>query len=189
VWEGRTVGQKRRLTKAITEAMQEHAEANISGLHVAIQEYPRENWARAGVLGVDRGDPDAQPPKEPTVFKLGHLMLQTEDLDRSLEFYLGFLGFEESHRDTLPDGRALLVTKQGLGITSGRPEGENPVEHIAFGARGIESYAEKAKEAGVEIADGPKPTGYGISLYLRDPDGNKVELYGDAHLAEREESG
>lgn len=56
VWEGRTVDQKRALTKAITEAMVTHAGANPDGLHVAINEYPKENWARAGVLGVDRTD-------------------------------------------------------------------------------------------------------------------------------------
>lgn len=54
MWEGRSVDDKRKLTAAITAAMVEHAHADPSGLHVAIQEYPRENWARAGVLGVDR---------------------------------------------------------------------------------------------------------------------------------------
>lgn len=56
MWEGRTLEQKRALTKAITDAMVEHAGANADGVHVAIQEYSRENWARAGVLGVDRLD-------------------------------------------------------------------------------------------------------------------------------------
>lgn len=56
LWEGRTTEQKRRLTKAITEAMVTHADAKPDGLHVAIQEYPKENWARAGILGIDRTD-------------------------------------------------------------------------------------------------------------------------------------
>lgn len=54
MFEGRTVEQKRKLTKAITEAMEEHAGAPTDGLHVIIQESSRENWARAGVLGIDR---------------------------------------------------------------------------------------------------------------------------------------
>lgn len=54
MWEGRTLEQKRALTKAITEAMVEHADVNPDGLHVTVQEYSKENWARAGVLGVDR---------------------------------------------------------------------------------------------------------------------------------------
>lgn len=54
MWEGRGVADKRALTAAITDAMVEHARADPSGLHVVIQEYPKENWARAGVLGIDR---------------------------------------------------------------------------------------------------------------------------------------
>lgn len=56
LWEGRTVDQKRRLAKAITDAMVEHVGANPDALHIAIQDYPLENWARNGVLGVDRDD-------------------------------------------------------------------------------------------------------------------------------------
>jgi 4-oxalocrotonate tautomerase len=56
MWEGRSVEDKRRLTKAITEAMAEHAGVKTDGLHVVIQEYTRENWARNGVLGIDRTD-------------------------------------------------------------------------------------------------------------------------------------
>ncbi len=56
LWKGRTVDQKRKLVKAITDAMIEHADAKPDGLHVIIQEYELENWARAGVLGMDRKD-------------------------------------------------------------------------------------------------------------------------------------
>ncbi len=53
MWPGRSVEQKRKLTKAITDAMIEHADAKPDALHVIIHEVPLENWARAGVLGVD----------------------------------------------------------------------------------------------------------------------------------------
>jgi len=56
IWTGRTLDQKRKLTKAITDAVVEHADARPDGLHVILQEYEPENWARAGVLGVDRED-------------------------------------------------------------------------------------------------------------------------------------
>ena len=56
LWEGRSLEQKRRLVRAITEAMVEHAGARPDALHVILQEVPRENWGRAGVLGVDRTD-------------------------------------------------------------------------------------------------------------------------------------
>lgn len=56
LWEGRTLAQKRALCTAITEAMIEHAGAKPDALHVILHEVPRENWARAGVLGTDRTD-------------------------------------------------------------------------------------------------------------------------------------
>jgi 4-oxalocrotonate tautomerase len=56
LWEGRTLEQKRALVRAITDAMVEHAGARPDALHVVLQEIPRENWAKAGVLGVDRED-------------------------------------------------------------------------------------------------------------------------------------
>lgn len=56
MWEGRTIEQKRRLVKAITEAMVEHADARPDALHVIIHDVPRESWGLAGVLGPDRTD-------------------------------------------------------------------------------------------------------------------------------------
>jgi len=54
LWEGRTVEQKRRLVKAVTDAMVEHADCNPEHLHVVIHDVPKESWGRAGVLGIDR---------------------------------------------------------------------------------------------------------------------------------------
>jgi 4-oxalocrotonate tautomerase family enzyme len=184
IWEGRTVGQKRRLARAITDAMIEHMEANPSGLHVAIQEYTKENWARAGVLGIDRQDTDAKPARNPRIFRVGHLLLQTADLEASERFYVDFLGLTVRDRSTFRDGRPLVVTNEGLGLTTGRPEGENPVEHVAFSGRNIPAIADRARAAGITILDGPMETGYGTSLYLADPDGNRIEVYGDADLPE-----
>jgi 4-oxalocrotonate tautomerase len=54
MYEGRTLEQKRNLVRAITDAMAEHADAKLDALHVIIHEVRKENWARAGRLGVDR---------------------------------------------------------------------------------------------------------------------------------------
>jgi catechol-2,3-dioxygenase len=126
-------------------------------------------------------DPEAGPRSEarPAPRRgLDHLLLQTDDLQRAEAFYLGFLGFTVKKRETFRDGRPLVVTEQGLGLTSGRPPGAGPVEHIAFRATGIEELARRAGESNVPIVMGPMPTEYGLSLYLEDPDGNKIELFG-----------
>jgi 4-oxalocrotonate tautomerase len=180
LWEGRTVDQKRRLTKAITDAMIEHAECNPSGLHVVIQEYPRENWARAGVLGIDRQDADAHADPAPQVFGLGHLLLQVRDLEAAKRFYLDFLGLRILREDVFRNGEPLIVTEQGIGLTPGTPETAGAVEHIALRARRIEKIAAAARERSIPIVRGPEPSNYGTSLYLADPDGNTIEVFGDA---------
>ena len=58
MWPGRTVEQKRKLVKAITDAMIEHADAKPTNLHVIIHDVELENWGLGGVLGVDRKDLD-----------------------------------------------------------------------------------------------------------------------------------
>jgi 4-oxalocrotonate tautomerase len=54
LWEGRSVEEKRNLTEAITEAMREHLGTDPNSLHIAIQDYPRENWSSGGVLAIDK---------------------------------------------------------------------------------------------------------------------------------------
>lgn len=61
MWPGRTLEQKRRLCKAITDAMVEHCAVPKDGLHVIIYEVPKDSWARAGVMGVDREDIPHEP--------------------------------------------------------------------------------------------------------------------------------
>lgn len=62
LWTGRTVAQKRRLVKAITDAMIEHADCKPDHLHVIIQDVPKESWGRAGKLGIDH-EPTNAPAK------------------------------------------------------------------------------------------------------------------------------
>jgi 4-oxalocrotonate tautomerase len=53
MWSGRSTQQKRRLVRAITDAMVEHAKCKPDHLHVIIQDVPKDSWGRAGTLGID----------------------------------------------------------------------------------------------------------------------------------------
>ena len=53
MWSGRTTEQKRKLVRAITDAMVTHAGCKPDHLHVVIQDVPKDSWARGGVLGSD----------------------------------------------------------------------------------------------------------------------------------------
>ena len=116
---------------------------------------------------------------EPRAAGLGHLLLQVTDLEAAEGFYLGLLGLTVRKREDFRDGRPLIVTNEGLGLTSGRPEGAGPLEHVAFRGSRIADLAQRAAEQGVEIVRGPELSAYGLSLYLADPDGNVVEVFAE----------
>lgn len=113
----------------------------------------------------------------PRALGFGHLLLQTDDLERAEGFYCGFLGLSVRERGTFRDGRPLVVTREGISLTNGRPPGDGPVEHLALRARGVRQLAERAADAGVAIVRGPEVGPYGLSLYVSDPDGNQVEVF------------
>jgi 4-oxalocrotonate tautomerase len=52
--EGRSVEQKRRLAKAMTEVVVKYTGAAEDHVDVIIEDYPRENWAKAGILFSDK---------------------------------------------------------------------------------------------------------------------------------------
>ena len=109
-----------------------------------------------------------------------HLLLQTTDLERAEGFYLGFLGFTVKNREPFHDGRPLTVTNEGLGLTNGaQGEPRAVVEHIAFRTSDILGIAERAKAEGIEVIKEPGPGPYGLTVYLADPDGNKIELFSE----------
>jgi 4-oxalocrotonate tautomerase len=51
---GRNKEQKTRLVQEITRAMVETLGVTADGVHVILQDVPREDWARGGVLFSDR---------------------------------------------------------------------------------------------------------------------------------------
>lgn len=113
---------------------------------------------------------------------LSHVLIQTRDLARAEAFYVGLLGFSIRERGRFGDERPLLVTREGLGLTVLPTEqqlapGGQSLEHVAFKVRDIVALEARLRDAGITIEDGPKPTVYGTSLYVRDPDGNRIECH------------
>ena len=126
--------------------------------------------------------------------EIDHLVLRVVDLDRMLAFYCGVLGCTVERRQDaiglvqLRAGRSLvdLVPVDGvLGRQGGAapgPEGRN-LDHLClrvepFDADAIRAHlAEHGVEAG-EVASRYGAEGEGPSIYIRDPEGNTVELKG-----------
>jgi catechol 2,3-dioxygenase-like lactoylglutathione lyase family enzyme len=110
---------------------------------------------------------------------LHHLLLQTSDLEAAERFFLDVLGFTVRKREAFTDGRPLTVTEQGLGLTNGAPGAPGAVEHVAFRVSGVRALAERARAAGATILKEPGPGPYGLTVYVADPDGNRVELFAE----------
>ena len=129
-----------------------------------------------------------------TVNGFDHIVLRVRDKDAMLGFYVGVLGLSVD-RDRpelgLTHVRAGpqmidLVTLDGrlgkLGGAAPGAEGRN-LDHFALQVRPFDEAAIRAHLAahGVDVVEeGPRygADGDGFSLYVRDPEGNTVELKG-----------
>jgi catechol 2,3-dioxygenase len=137
------------------------------------------------------------PPIEPHLtprsihsgVRIGHVHLKVADLDRALAFYCGVLGFELKQRY---GSQAAFLAADGyhhhLGLNTWESKGGSPP---ARGTTGLFHFAilyptraaladalKRLMEAGVPL-EGASDHGVSEALYLRDPDGNGLELYWD----------
>ncbi len=116
--------------------------------------------------------------RQPRAVAIHHMLLKVRDMDRAADFYLGLLGFAaRPDAKPLPDGRPFISTVQGLGLTAGGPEAPEQLDHMAFRVRNIDALNTRLKEAGVSFERELGPGPYGRAIYVRDPDGNIVELF------------
>jgi catechol 2,3-dioxygenase len=126
--------------------------------------------------------------------RVGHIHLKVADLDRAIGFYSGVLGFELTQRY---GAEAAFLAAGGyhhhIGLNtwesrggSAPPPGHTGLYHTAFLYPDRASLADALKRvvaAGIPL-DGAADHGVSEAIYLRDPDGNGVELYRDRPEAE-----
>ncbi len=126
--------------------------------------------------------------------RIGHVHLKVADLERSLAFYCGVLGFQITQR--YGPGAAFvsaggyhhhigLNTWESRGGTS-PPHGSTGLYHVAILYPDRKSLADALRRL-VEnkiLLDGAADHGVSVALYLSDPDGNGLELYTDHDPAE-----
>src|SRR4051794_30268652 len=133
------------------------------------------------------GTPVARPI-DPGV-RIGHVHLKVSDLERSLAFYCGVLGFELTQRY----GRQVAFVSAGgyhhhIGLNTWESRGGSPpppgttgLYHAAILYPSRVTLADALRRlisAGVPL-DGASDHGVSEALYLRDPDGIGLELYWD----------
>jgi len=126
--------------------------------------------------------------------RIGHVHLKVADLDRAIGFYAGVLGFELQQK--YGDQAAFLSAGGyhhhiGLNTWESRggtppPPGHSGLYHAAILYPTRPDLADALRRlmaAGIAL-DGASDHGVSHALYLRDPDGNGVELYWDRPEAE-----
>ena len=128
------------------------------------------------------------PPIDPGV-RIGHVHLKVADLQRALDFYCGVLGFQLTQRF---GPQAAFISAGGyhhhLGLNTWESLGGPPpapgttgLYHVAIlypTRAALADALRRLQRAGVPL-DGAADHGVSEALYLRDPDGNGVELYRD----------
>jgi catechol 2,3-dioxygenase len=127
-------------------------------------------------------------PIDPGV-SIGHVHLKVADLDRALAFYSGVLGFEITQRygnDAVFLSAGGYHHHFGLNTWESRggsppPSGATGLYHAAilYPTRALLADALRRLRAHPISLDGASDHGVSEALYLRDPDGNGVELYWD----------
>ena len=78
---------------------------------------------------------------------------------------------------TLADGRPVVPFTQGIALTAGNPGKPLQIDHMAFRVSGVRAIAQRLKAAQVKFFNELHDGVYGLTIYVADPDGNKVELF------------
>lgn len=120
---------------------------------------------------------------------VGHVHLKVADLERAITFYRDILGFELNQKFGTQTAflgaggyhhHIGLNTWESAGATP-PPHGHTGLYHSAFlypDRAALATVLKRILEAGIPL-DGAADHGVSEAIYLRDPDGNGVEIYRD----------
>jgi len=120
---------------------------------------------------------------------IGHVHLKVADIDRALAFWSGVLGFELQQR--IGDQAAFVAAggyHHHIGLNTWESRGAPPAArnttglyHVAVlypDRKTLADAVRRVVDAGIPL-EGASDHGVSEAIYLRDPDGNGVELYYD----------
>lgn len=127
--------------------------------------------------------------KIPPDTRTGHVHLKVSDLDRSLEFYSGLLGFEITQKYGT---QAVFISAGGyhhhIGLNTWQSKNAPPAPEFGVGLfhtailyptrKDLAEIYKRLLDAEYPLT-GASDHGVSEALYLNDPDNNGVELYWD----------
>ena len=160
-------------------------------LHVAVGAWAHSCYPlRMNPTNLSNGDRSAEVRRPISAgVSIGHVHLKVADLERAIAFYSGVLGFEVMQRY----GRDAAFLSAGgyhhhIGLNTWQSRGGSPpapgstgLFHAAilYPTRADLADALRRLLAHRISLDGASDHGVSEALYLRDPDGNGLELYWD----------
>jgi catechol 2,3-dioxygenase-like lactoylglutathione lyase family enzyme len=112
-----------------------------------------------------------------------HLVLNVADVERALDFYAGRLGLAPERVDEWRNGAAPFPSvrvSEGtvIDLVHG-PRGESNVDHLCLVVEPLD-WQQVVDSGEFTVLEGPVrrwgARGWATSVYVRDPDGNTVEL-------------
>ena len=121
--------------------------------------------------------------------KIGHVVLNCRDIERSVRFYTEVLGFRISDvypDEMVPGGMVFLrcnTDHHGIGLVGTLGEAAPNVElnHIAFEVSTLDEVllaAKRLRECGATIDfEGRRRAGVQVAVEFRDPDNHRLEIY------------
>src|SRR5215217_1039626 len=132
--------------------------------------------------------------KIPAQTRIGHVHLKVSDLQRSLDFYCGLLGFELMQKY---GNDAAFISAGGyhhhIGLNTWQSQGAGPAPTHAPGLfhtailyperKDLAQIVKRLIDAGYRLT-GAADHGVSDAIYLDDPDMNGVELYWDKPKSE-----
>lgn len=120
---------------------------------------------------------------------LGHVLVLTDDLESTRNFYCNVLGFEAGERPQLPfpglwlylDGAACVHVAERAAYEAhakamGLARASGPIDHLAFAAEDHDALVARLGAAGVEAVSNDVPAAGIRQLFLDDPNGVRIEL-------------
>ena len=129
------------------------------------------------------------PYKIPQQTRIGHVHLKVSDIQRSLDFYHGLLGFDIV---TEYGDQAVFISAGGyhhhIGLNTWHSKDAPPARREGVGLyhtailyptrKDLAEIYDRLRQANYPLS-GASDHGVSEALYLNDPDGNGVELYWD----------
>jgi catechol 2,3-dioxygenase-like lactoylglutathione lyase family enzyme len=119
---------------------------------------------------------------------LDHLLVLTDDIDATRDFWCAALGLDAGERPPLEfpgywlygaEGPCVHVAERAAyeahSDRIGIPAVAGPVEHVAFDAPDYEALVARVEREGIDAAPNAVP-GVMRQLFVRDPNGVKIEI-------------